>query len=140
MSLQLVTVVMAIDVSGAGDKSIEAAATERMHGMLRGLTQSDLIDYSVGTVTPSNASLDGYAKGDAFDGSEAPRVLITVRGGVADYVADNGVRVELFDWDNYNVDPFGTEKPGPEFRDLAVPLNIPINEGPLHDVLRTYYL
>ena len=29
------------------------------------------------------------------------RVLITVSGGVADYVADDGVEIFLFDFDNY---------------------------------------
>ena len=30
-----------------------------------------------------------------------PRVLITVRAGVADFVADPGVDVEVLDWDNH---------------------------------------
>ena len=30
-----------------------------------------------------------------------PRVLITVRGGVADWVADPGVEVEVLDWESH---------------------------------------
>ena len=29
------------------------------------------------------------------------RVLIVVSGGVANYICDPGVHVEVFDWDNY---------------------------------------
>lgn len=49
----------------------------------------------------------------------APRVLIIVSGGVADYVADPGVDVEIFDWDNYNDDPKWTGKVPAHFADLA---------------------
>ena len=49
-----------------------------------------------------------------------PRVLITVSGGVADYVADNGIDIEIFDHDNYKVDPepWPTGGVPPHFADL----------------------
>ena len=33
--------------------------------------------------------------------SDLPKVLIVVNGGVADYVFDGAVEVEIFDWDDY---------------------------------------
>ncbi len=56
----------------------------------------------------------------------SPRTLITVSGGVADWVCDDGVQVELFDWDNYNGDPINTRKVPANFQDLAKPLDIPV--------------
>lgn len=58
--------------------------------------------------------------------SNKPRVLIIVSGGVADYVADEGVEVEGFDWDNYNSDPEYTLLPPAHFKDLAEPCGIPV--------------
>ena len=58
-----------------------------------------------------------------------PRVLITVSGGVADHVCDDGVDVETFDWDNFNYDPEVTDRAPAHFRDLAEPLGIPV-DGP----------
>lgn len=49
-----------------------------------------------------------------------PRVLITVRGGVADYVCDPGVDVAAFDFDNHEDDPTGTSKLPAHFADLAL--------------------
>ena len=49
-----------------------------------------------------------------------PRVLITVRGGVADYVCDPGVDVAAFDFDNHENDPTGTSKLPAHFADLAL--------------------
>lgn len=54
------------------------------------------------------------------------RVLITVKGGVADWVCDEGIDVELFDYDNYEDDPEGTVRPPPHFADLAEPLGVPL--------------
>lgn len=47
------------------------------------------------------------------------RCLIIVRGGVADYVNDDGVQVEVFDWDNYEDDAEATGVVSKEFADLA---------------------
>lgn len=47
------------------------------------------------------------------------RVLVTVSGGVADYISDGSVAVEVFDLDNYDDDPKGTGLPSPAFRFLA---------------------
>jgi hypothetical protein len=58
-----------------------------------------------------------------------PRVLITVSGGVAEYVCDDGVDVEVFDWDNYKVDPVETGPVQAHFEDLATPQGIPVEES-----------
>ena len=55
-----------------------------------------------------------------------PRVLVSVAGGVADYVCDEGVDVVVFDHDNFKDDPTGTDKVPLSFRDLADPLRIPV--------------
>jgi hypothetical protein len=54
------------------------------------------------------------------------RVLIVVKGGVADYVADEGVEVEIFDWDDYKDAPDLTVLPSNKFADLAMSCNIPL--------------
>lgn len=52
-----------------------------------------------------------------------PRVLVTVNGGVAEYIADDTVDVHVFDFDNYNKETdegrAGMAVPA-RFRDLAV--------------------
>lgn len=55
-----------------------------------------------------------------------PRVLVTVSGGVADWLADDGVSVEVFDWDNYNDDPEGTGPVPASFSDLAAACKVPV--------------
>lgn len=58
-----------------------------------------------------------------------PRVLITVSGGVADFVCDPGVEVAIFDHDNHGADPDGTAGVPAHFADLAAPLGIPIEDA-----------
>lgn len=66
---------------------------------------------------------------EAFRGS-SNRVLVTVSGGVADYIQDAGLDVEVFDWDNYNADPEGTEPVPHHFADLAEGTDIPVQPAP----------
>lgn len=72
-----------------------------------------------GATVDLNRLLDRTAEGSV-------RVLVTVAGGIADYVADEGVDVHVFDHDNYEDDPVGTEAVPEHFRDLAEPLNVPV--------------
>lgn len=58
--------------------------------------------------------------------AKVPRVLVAVSGGIADPVYDEGVDVEVFDWDNYKDDPEGTGGVPVHFADLAEPCNIPV--------------
>jgi len=57
--------------------------------------------------------------------SGLPRVLVIVRGGVAEYVADCGVEVAIFDFDDYASDPELTEKAPAHFSDLAQLVDAP---------------
>lgn len=65
---------------------------------------------------------------DESPAPEKPRVLITVSGGVADYVADEGIDVEMFDHDNFKADPVGTALVPAHFRDLAEPVGVPVEK------------
>lgn len=69
-------------------------------------------------------------KNTASAGKElpVPRVLIVVSGGIADYVADEGVAVEIFDFDNYKADPENTDKVPAHFRDMAEMADVPFEE------------
>lgn len=55
-----------------------------------------------------------------------PRVLVVVRGGVADPVWDDGVAVEVFDWDDYNDNPAGQGGVPAHFADLAASVGVPV--------------
>jgi len=58
-----------------------------------------------------------------------PRVLVTVRYGVADYVGDDGVDVEIFDFDNHLADPVGTAPVPTHFADLAESMDVPVQQA-----------
>ncbi len=57
-------------------------------------------------------------------GLNAPRVLIVVRGGVAEFATDPGVAVEVFDFDNYHQGDPG--KVPSAFADLATRFDAPV--------------
>ena len=59
--------------------------------------------------------------------AKEPRVLVVVGGGIADPIYDEGVDVEVFDWDNYydEEDDAKTGVPA-HFADLAEPINVPV--------------
>lgn len=62
------------------------------------------------------------------------RCLVIVSGGVADYVHDEGVEVELFDWDNYRAETAEgrAEMHVPaHFADLAQPAGVPVQRSAL---------
>ncbi|WP_199028462.1 hypothetical protein [Ralstonia sp. ASV6] len=60
-----------------------------------------------------------------------PRVLVMVRGGVAETFHDPGVDVEVFDFDNFEADPYGTGKLPAHFADLADVAGAPCEEANL---------
>lgn len=61
--------------------------------------------------------------------AQKPRVLVVVSGGIADPIYDDGVDVEVFDWDNFKEDPEGTGGVPHHFADLAEPCDIPVEEA-----------
>lgn len=57
------------------------------------------------------------------------RCLVIVSGGVADYVYDDGVEVELFDWDNYRDETAEGRvdmRVSAHFKDLAEVAGVPV--------------
>lgn len=59
--------------------------------------------------------------------AKEPRVLVVVSGGIADPIYDEGVDVEVFDWDNYNDEEDDAKIGVPaNFADLAGPINVPV--------------
>lgn len=57
------------------------------------------------------------------------RCLVIVSGGVADYVYDDGVEVELFDWDNYRdetAEGRAEMRVSAHFKDLAESAGVPV--------------
>lgn len=59
--------------------------------------------------------------------AKEPRVLVVVSGGIADPIYDEGVDVEVFDWDNYNDEGDDAKIGVPaHFADLADPINVPV--------------
>ncbi len=57
------------------------------------------------------------------------RCLVIVSGGVADYVYDEGVEVELFDWDNYRdetAEGRADMRVSAHFKDLAESAGVPV--------------
>lgn len=73
---------------------------------------------------------DSIWPGKLADGTQAkPRVLVTVSYGVADYVADPGVDVEIFDFDSHLADPVGTDPVPTHFADLAESMDVPVQQA-----------
>lgn len=59
--------------------------------------------------------------------AKEPRVLVVVSGGIAAPIYDEGVDVEVFDWDNYNDEEDDAKIGVPaHFADLADPINVPV--------------
>lgn len=61
-------------------------------------------------------------------GAGQPRILITVRGGVADWIADPGIDVGFFDFDDQEADPEGTDPVPAHFADLAAGTRVPVQK------------
>jgi hypothetical protein len=62
------------------------------------------------------------------------RCLVIVSGGVADYVYDDGVEVELFDWDNYRdetAEGRADMRVSAHFKDLAESVGVPVQRSAL---------
>ena len=62
------------------------------------------------------------------------RCLVIVSGGVADYVYDDGVEVELFDWDNYRdetAEGRADLRVSAHFKDLAESVGVPVQRSAL---------
>lgn len=75
-----------------------------------------------------NTALDAYANNTDEAQTPAPRVLVVVKGGVAESVSDKGVDVHVFDWD-YNNDPDEDAGVPVRFADLAESCGVPVDHS-----------
>lgn len=66
---------------------------------------------------------------ETFEG-RSDRVLVVVEGGIAEFEADEGVCVEVFDKDNYEADPVQTQAISADFGDLAERRDLPVESLP----------
>lgn len=110
----------------------EAVTAEQIAGSLETLINIGLAD-AQSTIEDKEGSLEDAELATSltihpFEGLQA-RCLITVSGGVADYVCDDHMDVEIFDFDNYEDDPQGTELPPKHFADLAEAAGVPDENG-----------
>lgn len=63
------------------------------------------------------------------EAGKAPRVLVVVRGGIAETYKDSNVDVQVFDWDNYKeADPENRIGVPKHFADLSKPIGVPVEE------------
>lgn len=115
-----------VGVSGEEDAVITAAFDLYWMRSTDGIRKDGV--YTLDTVreVARNALAVGFSVGAEVRDRAPGRVLVTVSGGVADYVADPGVKVEVFDFDNYRADQRQTDKVPLEFAHLAVPTCAPL--------------
>lgn len=95
---------------------------ERLDAVLGGMSDQDEVYNEDGQMYEDAQALTTMRdelKALTLDTSTEAKVLVSVSGGVADFVADGPVSVEVFDHDNYEADPEGTGLPSPEFESLA---------------------
>lgn len=100
--------------------------------LLREAHDADSLDEFLGMLDSARTQLSDLMSSLVVDdlgndpgGNVNPRVLITVKGGVADYIADRGVDVEIFDRDNFEAGDFNLAVPS-HFADLAKQADVPV--------------
>lgn len=67
-------------------------------------------------------------QGAEADRARVPRVLVIVSGGVADFVVEGAVEVEVFDFDNYRADPVRTGGVPLSFAALGTAADVPLDD------------
>ena len=95
---------------------------ERLTGLIHDMDDRDELYDDEGGLLSDAATLVGVRDSlqqIASDTAPEARVLVTVCGGVADYVFEGPVAVEVFDHDNYQDDPEETGLPSSESEQLA---------------------
>lgn len=75
-----------------------------------------------------NTALGAYANNTDEAQTPVPRVLVFIKGGVAESVSDKGVDVHVFDWD-YNNDPDEDVGVPVRFADLAESCGVPVDHS-----------
>jgi len=114
------------DADGDALVTMPAALVRQVRNALIGLDAHliDALDKALQLDSAGDATKNRVQK--AGGPRTRPRVLVTVNGGVAAYVCDEGVEVIVFDHDDYMENAL---RPGPvpgHFADLAVPIGVPV--------------
>lgn len=112
--------------------------TKKLARRLQVALKSLGVPIKLGTAQEAMAQIAGYGNWRAFAAlhkntrkpANRPRVLVTVSGGVADYVCTPDVDCFVFDWDNFEADPDGTGVAPADFADLAAPIDVPYEGQP----------
>lgn len=100
------------DTQGDLETALEEVLRLVSEGYLAGQDSNETGNYNFDIIEAESAT------------KKRQRVLITVSGGVADYVADEGVDVEIFDHDNYEAGDADLTVSA-HFADLAEPIGVP---------------
>lgn len=95
-------------------------ALESMALALCGVTSSSDLESAVAT------ALDAYSNNTEETEFINGRVLVSVLGGVAEFVCDDGIEVIVFDHDNYSDDPENTDAAPVHYADLAAQASVPV--------------
>ena len=98
----------------------EARLRPAIEKALRALSAVGEYDHLVGRF-PDQIDCAEDILSAALNESHSPRVLITVSGGVADYVADPGIEIAVVDYDNAEVDEDYKIVLAPRWRSLVAP-------------------
>lgn len=107
--------------------------TKKLARRLQVALKSLGVPIKMGTAQEAMAQIAGYGNWRTLVAlhkntrkpANRPRVLVTVSGGVADYVCTPDVDCFVFDWDNFEADPDWTGVAPADFADLAAPINVP---------------
>lgn len=112
-------------------KTSASASPEEIAKIVRRLIDAGLEDASAtalsgeGDVESAELATDLHITAPVV--AKEPRVLVVVSGGIVDPICDEGVDVEVFDWDNYNDEEDDAKTGVPaHFADLAEPINVPV--------------
>ena len=103
-------------------KSSLQSCVDELNNVIKRMAEQDEVSDSRGTLSPNVLALlkvRGTLDTLMIRRQPLSQVLVTVSGGVADYLYEGPVAVEVFDFDNYEADPAGTELPSAEFLELA---------------------
>lgn len=98
------------------------SSVERLNAVLGGMDdQDELYDEEGQMYADAQALTDmrNVLAALAADTSPQARVLVSISGGVADFISEGSVDVEVFDHDNYEADPEATGLPSSKFESLA---------------------
>jgi len=107
---------------------------ERNEGNVVEAEMATSLNFTSIVACPVHPAAGDSDQGVPLSATAMNRCLVIVSGGVADYVHDEGVEVELFDWDNYRAETAEgrAEMHVPaHFVDLAQSAGVPVQRSAL---------